>query len=137
MTSGSVRVTAIVVSILGVIGGIFIASKFDDLGIIIFIAYAVSIFLLVFPWFVLAEMMDNQERLLNKLSREMRALKGDDLSAFSYNSAPAAAPVQQDEKALPPLKANIKRPSKNWTCKKCGYINPMTEFQCKSCGKAR
>ena len=120
MRSSTLKHIGILIIVLGVLSAVL--SCFILKSIVLGGTSLVSAFLSAATYYALAEILDNQERIMSdllKLSREMHNAGGstDPVTAKQYN---------------PPPVHNV---GDSWICRNCGEKNPLNVRICKSCGQ--
>lgn len=143
MKPSTLRIITIVVSVLGLIGGIVLGFKFktiefshygsvaEDFNVTLMISVWIGTVLYAIPCFALAAILENQEYITSELWKQSQAIR--DLGNPEKEEKPVASNSKLNLSAL----AYGKNTDASWTCPKCGETNQRSSRICKSCGREK
>ena len=123
MKGSTVKTLSIVLTVIGVLCSAvlsFSAELDAAFGFVTFIGFLISLFLFIFPWFIMAELLTRHEETqmtLSKVNALLKSLGAEENSGKPDLSTVASVEVQN-----------------GWSCPTCGKTNPTSSRTCKDCG---
>ncbi len=143
MKPSTLRTITIVVSVLGLIGGIVLGFKFktielsyfgsstEHFNVTLMLSVWIGTVLYAIPCFALAAILENQDFITSELWKQSQAIR--DLGSPEKEEKPATSNSKLNLSAL----AYGNNSASTWTCPDCGETNPRNSRICKSCGREK